>query len=1766
MNKLLLGQPFLQISLILLVICHPLFSQGIDEINASENQGCAPLSVNFSTKASGIISWSWEFSNGTHSTAESPTVLFEKPGQYDVKVSVVYNDSTTKHFEYENYIRVSEFPIVDFSTTQDRLCLGDSVQFANHSLNASTYIWDFGDGTNSNENSPAHHFDNAGNYTITLVATNGTGCTNIKVIENMITVFDIPALDFTAERNDICENDPAVSFRPSSDQASYHWEFGDGTISYEKNPTHTFSVQKKYSVTLRATDANGCASEISKPNYISFHKLQKLDIGISDTVICSNQSIDFLNKTKKTDSIAWSIGNVLISNKDQFEHMFSAAGTYDVKVYHRDSYGCVQTLENKQLIRVAKADKVEIAVSQYEGCAPLTVSFSNNTANAASYHWEIGDSTIRKKSFEMTFTEAGQFPIKAFTEHNSGCSTENTLDSMITVHVSEVSASVSGSAGCQPLSVSFQMSSTDVSDVLWSFGNGATSGQKSPTNIYATPGTFYPEVSFTNKFGCRERLKVADRILVMDTLLAYDAPKPIHICPFEEVRFAGDIGKDSWDWDFGDGTASSDKNPIHQYTTPGKHIVKLHTKNAYGCPVVLETYNEVNVSRISPTDFEYSINHCDDHLVSFTGLGSGNLNYHWNFGDGEKGEGKEASHIFPDEGYYQIQLTLSDEYGCNAIRLKNTLIEYESCSDIDLVVESGGGSITSNPPEIQKNHIPIIEACSVPFEISFEKPKDNAVSWLWDFKDGSTSQDSDPIHTFTYPGTFDVDLYLTNSKGEIDTIETFVRVAIQTQKLNFGYTNNSLCEGTRVQFKASAENVKSWAWDFGDGDTSNISNPEKVYQKSGIYQVGLVMEDKNGCSTRTVYNMSVGNPNIYVSAPVETCSDDTVTIHHNIEGFTGYIWHFGDGNSSNDVYPSHYYGKNGQFSIDLEVTDENNCKKTLSALKDIAISKPVAQFGVKGDSVGCNQLEVQFANLSVGADSWFWDFGNGITSDEKNPTINFDTGNYTISLTAYHGNCSNTIVRQNAIVVHSLQASYSLEQEDICFPVTVQFTDESINSTEWNWNFGDGATSGEKNPYHIYKEKPAGKISLLVRDPFGCSSKIEDEKPVFFDSKFKVSKDKGCVPFTASFDDLTEGATDWFWDFGNGNTSTRQHPEMTYEYEGIYSVSLVTTSPTGCRDTTAIADMLEIGRLESDFSVDFPQSLCSPMIATFSNQSTGADTYQWVFGDGSFSSLEHPIHVYTKVGIFDVNLINSNRLGCRDTVRYENLVKTLGPEAGFHLSDSAMCFPAEFRVTDHSVSAIQWEWFFGDGNISAKQNPRHQYKDPGTYNIVLLATDAYGCKELVHFDSVKVIKTPEASFEVEKQEFCLPDLVALQNKSSNIQNPAYHWSLGNNQSSTEESPEILYNKPGTYQISLEIVNDGVCSDNFTLGTPIYVRDTFHLKQPEVLQLSVTNEQEIEILMDPYTRNNLKYHLVYRKSPDENSFQLIDSIFDPLTSSFLDHNVHTGQTDYSYKIQSHNYCNNPVPLEQLNTYKSIFLSTEILEESIDLTWTHYLGNRFEEYSILRQPDNGEWKDIRRVSAATDQYSDTEDLCPFDYSYMVVARQLDGLNYNSMSNTITARPKYNVFKDQKVDVARTTVIDHDQILTEWASPEIGPDKVLFYEIQKSINGEDYEYIDRVPTGITSYLDSDVLTDENFYHYKISVINTCDVIGQLSNEGTSILLQKKTEEYQNYLFWNPYEGWKEGVEGYLLQEKNEMGQWESIEFLPPDAKSFKIDLSEK
>ena len=370
---------------------------------------------------------------------------------------------------------------------------------------------------------------------------------------------------------------------------------------------------------------------------------------------------------------------------------------------------------------------------------------------------------------------------------------------------------------------------------------------------------------------------------------------------------------------------------------------------------------------------------------------------------------------------------------------------------------------------------------------------------------------------------------------------------------------------------------------------------------------------------------------------------------------TSWHWDFGDGGTDTVKNPMHIYSDTGHFDVRLIASNPTR-SDTLIKHNYISVYDTLS-VDFSGIPIrGRKPLTVSFQNLcSSTPDNVTWDFGDGQTSHQLNPVHKYtEFGNYDVKLVAELFGYKDSVIKEEYIKVSDIKAEFSADKRCGSSPLTVIFSDSSTGTypiTHWHWDFGDGDTSNLQNPTHQFTETKVFDITLIVSDSIGADTLI---KKGYITTQDSVSADlvglpnNGRSPLIVMFEPVLEGvANQYFWEFGDGDTSSLRNPIHAYTSQGEFNVKLkVRLELDNCSQEDSIIkeDYIIVNDLQAKFSAN-PASGVEPLIVQFTDSSSdNPDTWFWDFGDGNTSTQQNPQHQYDTSGVYDVFLRVNNSL------------------------------------------------------------------------------------------------------------------------------------------------------------------------------------------------------------------------------------------------------------------------------------------------------------------------------------------------------------------------------------------------------------------------------------------------------------------------------------------------------------------------------------------
>ncbi|MES2621973.1 MAG: PKD domain-containing protein [Bacteroidota bacterium] len=532
---------------------------------------------------------------------------------------------------------------------------------------------------------------------------------------------------------------------------------------------------------------------------------------------------------------------------------------------------------------------------------------------------------------------------------------------------------------------------------------------------------------------------------------------------------------------------------------------------------------------------------------------------------------------------------------------------------------------------------------------------DKNAKWLWDFGNGKTSEEKAPEVFFLQAGVYQVKLSLNGTAAGIKTIT--VNAA---PNVNFTIDKNKACVNEPLNFTntstSSNSSIVKSIWGFGDGKASTESNAQHGYTTSGNYNVTLVVTDANGCSAdKTSYSSIAVSPipqADFKPSVSGSCSEKQDVWFSNLSSGNklNYAWSFGDGNTSEEMTPSHLFLQ-GKHNVSLTVKDINECTSTKTS--EVSVTKLKVDFLTSNETPSMGEPVKFYSTSNYKGNKWLWDFGDGTVSVLHSPEKVYSAaGNYSVKFTLYDGECNETVTRKSYIqVIQATPVSFTSNVTSSCSsPMSVKFRNTTPNAALLLWEFGDGTVSTNANPEKVFNSPGNYKVTLSVTDSSGYTVKkgvdnyIQSAKP-----QVRFGGDTfGCAGYPVKFNNFTPNATSYLWSFGDGETSTKKSPTHVYKKNGFYSVSLTANNGELCDSTITLSNYVHIDTVKADFEMVATKSVVPPFVCTFSNTTSPKANmkYIWDFGDGTTETSANPVHIYDIPGNFNVRLVAYTKSGC----------------------------------------------------------------------------------------------------------------------------------------------------------------------------------------------------------------------------------------------------------------------------------------------------------------------------------------------------------------------------------------------------------------------------------------------------------------------------------------------------------------------------------------
>ncbi|MEO0724788.1 MAG: PKD domain-containing protein, partial [Bacteroidota bacterium] len=1197
-----------------------------------------------------------------------------------------------------------------------------------------------------------------------------------------------------------------VEFQDESIGVITDWEWtfegGNPEFSLEQNPFTEYNFPGVYDVSLTVSNPIG-SDTYTIENAVTVLGAPEVDFTFTNTGLTYN----FTDASSAdAEDWAWDFGDGNFSFEQNPTHTYAAAGTYVVELEVFNDCGSSTTTQTIVVEPVLRADFIS---TEAMGCAPLEVKFIDlSEGEPTSWSWQFpggNPATSTEQNPTVMYNEPGTYDV-TLTVMANGETDVITMENMVQILPLPVAAFTATLAPGESSPVITNLSQ-NATGYFWDFGNGETSMEENPSVTYDEPGTYTITLSATNE--CDDDIVTQTIEVIFPVSPSFTVNGANGCVPFTTSFTASPQGAGlTYEWSFPGGSPSSstDPNPSVTYNSAGSYDVTLIITNAAGPATVTET--SVVVVNEGPTAAFTAAATPGNLTVTLTDQSSNADNISWDFGDGNTASGSLSSYTYAQEGTYTITLTAENECGTDVATQEVMLI---------LPVTP---SITASTSE----------GCT-PLTVNYmANPQIDGQTYAWSFPGGTPTTSTDPNPTVTYndPGTFSVELTITNAAGPATVTEN--NMVTVGQGPNAAFTVNSTLGDASISLNNNSSDSDSFFWDFGDGNNSTDTDPTHSYSGEGSYEIMLIATNDCGSDTarQVVEILFAPNPSITAS---ETSGCGPLTVVYEAdpqgEGLT-YAWNFPGGSPATSDQPivSVTYDEPGLYSADLTVTNAAGSGTTSTTEPIEVLGAPSVDF-TADSPIG--QGIVNFTSTSENVTSLSWDFGDGNTGTGAEVTHTYtEVGTYEVVLTGI-GPCGEETSTQTVTIVFPPAGGFTSDEDSGCTPQAISFTANDQGegfAYEWSFPGGEPSTSTEANPTVTYNTAGTYDVLLTVTNAAGMETTTQEDlitigtlPPASIDLTTEIG----------SLDVTVEAPNDpsidsWSWDFGDGTTAMGSTAMHTYAASGTYIITLTTTNECGSN-----TDEVEVSILTAPtatFSTS-ALSVCPGETVVLQADETEGVTYSWDIpgGDPSTSTEAMVVTTFANPGSYDVSLSTTNAAGTTTTT--QTVIVNPLPVADFSFAVNGLT--ASFMNFSENATTYTWQF---PGTEDTDENPVFTFPGVGSYDVVLIAENDCG----VDTRTMTVVlegSVPSVTFTAEDNEGC--DAVTVSFFSDVEDADEIMWSFpgGTPSTSMDPNPMVTYDQPGEYTVTLMATNafgtNAVTQENIVVVfEPLSAQVTFDL--------------------------------------------------------------------------------------------------------------------------------------------------------------------------------------------------------------------------------------------------------------------------------------------------------------------------------------------------
>ncbi len=770
--------------------------------------GTAGVAVTFDGSGSSdtdgnIVSYAWNFGDGSSGSGVSPSHTYAAAGNYTVSLTVTDNDGLSDTATTTaDIVAPAAAPTADaggpYTGTAGVAVAFDGSGSSDTDGNIVSYAWDFGDGGTGTGVSPSHTYAAAGNYTVSLTVTDNDGlsdsaATTAEIIAANVAPTADPGGPYSGTVGVALTFDGSGSNDTDGTIVSYTWDFGDGATGMGVTPTHVYTTADTFDVTLTVTDNDGATNTAVTTATIDATLLPPVADASGPYSGTVNEPVLF-DGSGSSDadgsivSYAWDFGDGNTGSGVNPAHTYLTTGDFNVSLTVTDNDGLESTDTTTATIGTGPLPPVADVNGPYTGIVGVPVDFdgtgsSDPNNDIVAYDWDFGDNTFVADAGPTpshTYSSDGIYTVTLTvidsTDLSDSASTTATIELILQPPVADPNGPYNGTAN-ETVTFDGTGSSDPDGTVVewnWDFGDGNTGTGAEPTHSYATAGSYTVSLTVVDNDGLSSDPATTTADIVDQPQIPVADPNgPYSGKEGREVLFDGTASVDpdggsivSYAWDFGDGNTGIGPTPTNVYAAAGAYTVTLVvTDDEAQVSDPAQTSAEIVPDEAPTADPNGPYSGIIDVAVAFDGSASFDpdgsiVSWDWNFGDNTTGSGETTSHAYANADVYTVTLTVTDDFGNTGTASTTATITEPALLP---PVADAGGPYTGTEGE------------AVTFDGSGSTDPDGSVArYDWDFGDGNIALDAgpNPTHIYTTADLYNVSLTVIDDDGLMDSDAT----------------------------------------------------------------------------------------------------------------------------------------------------------------------------------------------------------------------------------------------------------------------------------------------------------------------------------------------------------------------------------------------------------------------------------------------------------------------------------------------------------------------------------------------------------------------------------------------------------------------------------------------------------------------------------------------------------------------------------------------------------------------------------------------------------------------------------------------------------------------------------------------------------------------------------------------------------------------------------------------------------------------------------